>query len=68
MGHVGTSTAFQTHRTTLYVIYFQAPVGAIATIGIFMSVLDALLDPTLAHLADVGKVNDLPCFPMAKWG
>ena len=57
-----------THRTTLFVIYYQADVSSLSIIGVVMGFWDAFNGPFLARFADAGIVNRLPCFPAARWG
>ena len=68
MGIWGPLTVFTTHRTTLFVIFYQADVSMLAAVGIVMGILDALNGPFLARWADAGLINRLRCFPSATWG
>ena len=52
----------------LFVIYYQADVTALATIGIVMGLMDAVNGPVVAKLADAGWMNQLRWFPKATWG
>ncbi|KAL1526661.1 hypothetical protein AB1Y20_015365 [Prymnesium parvum] len=68
IGMWGPLTVFGSHRTLLFVVYYQADVSALAAVGIVMGLIDALNGPLLARFADAGIANRLRCFPVAKWG
>eukprot|EP00966_Prymnesium_polylepis_P260064 6007352-Prymnesium_polylepis.1 len=68
MGMWGPLTVFGTHRTTLFVIYYQADVSSLALVGIVMGLVDAFNGPLIARWADAGLINRLRCFPTGRWG
>ena len=70
LGAWGPLSVWNTHRTTLFVIYFQADVAAMGIVQILAAVIDALNGPFVAHLADSAAINRwLPrFFPLATWG
>ena len=68
MGMWGPLTVFGTHRTTLFVIYYQADVKVLSLIGIIAGLVDAINGPFIASWADAGIANRLKCFPVASWG
>jgi hypothetical protein len=68
MGMWGPLTVFSSHRTMLFVVYYQADVSSLAAVGIVMGFIDALNGPFVASWADAGVANRLRCFPAARWG
>ena len=64
----GPITIFVTHRTTLFVIYYQASPASLATVGIVCGLIDAFTGPLIAQMADSALLNKLSCFPLAGWG
>ena len=67
-GMWGPLTVFGTHRTTLFVIYYQASPASLALVGIVGGLIDAFNGPLIASWADSGLANRLRCFPLAQWG
>lgn len=69
VGMWGPLTVFGSHRTTLFVIWYQTPVLSLSAVGIVMGFVDAFNGPLVATMADRGALNRwLPCFPMRTWG
>jgi Na+/melibiose symporter-like transporter len=68
MGMWGPLTMFASHRTTLFVIYYQADVASLSVIGIVMGLVDMFNGPIYGRYSDMGLMNKLRCFPLKSWG
>ena len=70
LGAWGPLSVWNTHRTTLFVIYFQADVAAMGAIQTVAALVDAFNGPFVAQIADTAFINRrLPkLFPLHLWG